>query len=231
MPLEITWFGHAGFLLQAGAHAVAIDPFLTGNPVAKQRPQDIRCGHIVLTHGHADHLGDTVAIAKANRATVYAAFEITEYLGQQGVEKLEPGNPGGKIKTDFGFVAFTPAFHSSSYDGRYLGMPCGVIVNLGGVTLYHCGDTALFSDMKLLGEIYKPDIACIPIGDRFTMGPELGAKAAEFIRPKVAIPIHYKTWPLLVQDASAFRPQGVEVKLLDPGETWTPSPADRRSSL
>ena len=102
-----------------------------------------------------------------------------------------------------------------------MGLPCGLIVNMGGATVYHCGDTALFGDMKLIGEIYKPDIACIPIGDRFTMGPELGTRAAEFIKPKVAIPIHYATFPgMLVPDASGFTPTGVEVKILEPGETW-----------
>ena len=219
MSITVTFLGHAGFVLDDGAHAVAIDPFLTGNPVATVSADEIRCQSIVLTHGHADHLGDTVAIANANNATVYAAFEIAEFLGEQGCN-TEPGNPGGKISGDFGWVAFTPAFHSSSYEGRYMGMPCGVVVNLGGVTVYHCGDTGLFGDMKLIGEIYRPDIAMIPIGDRFTMGPELAAKAAEWIKPKVAVPIHYKTWPLLVPDASGFTPQGVEIKVMEPGESW-----------
>ncbi len=101
-----------------------------------------------------------------------------------------------------------------------MGMPCGVVVQLGGVTVYHLGDTTLFGDMKLLGEIYQPDIACVPIGDRFTMGPELATRAAEFIKPKVAIPMHYKTWPVLVQDASAFTPAGLTVKVMEPGERW-----------
>ena len=221
MSIEFTFLGHAGFVLRGGGHAVAIDPFLTGNPVAKHKPEEIRCEHIVLTHGHADHVGDTVAIAKANKATCYGAFELCNYLSEQGVAKCEPGNPGGRIATSFGWVAFTQAFHSSSYEGRYMGMPCGVVVNLAGVTVYHCGDTALFGDMKLLGEIYSPQVAMIPVGDRFTMGPELGAKAAELIRPKVAIPIHFATWPLLTSDISAFRPEGVEVKALAPGETWS----------
>ena len=221
MALSMTFLGHSGFVFDDGNHKLAIDPFLTGNPVAKAKPQDVRCSYIALTHGHEDHVGDTVSIAKTNDATVLAAFEICNHLGKQGIKKLEPGNPGGKINTDFGWVAFTQAFHSSSYQGQYMGLPCGLIVNMGGATVYHCGDTSLFGDMKLIGEIYKPDIACIPIGDRFTMGPELGTRAAEFIKPKVAIPIHYATFPgVLVPDASGFTPTGVEVKILEPGETW-----------
>lgn len=220
MSINITYLGHAAFTVEGDGHAVAIDPFLTGNPLATVEADAIRCQSIVLTHGHADHVGDTVEIARKNSATLYAAFEICEYLGKQGVEKVEPMNPGGKVATDFGFVALTQAFHSSSYEGQYMGLPCGVIVNIAGVTVYHCGDTALFSDMKLIGEIYRPDIAMIPIGDRFTMGPELATRAAEMIKPEVAIPIHYKTWPLLVQDASDFKPAGVEKKEMQPGEQW-----------
>jgi L-ascorbate metabolism protein UlaG (beta-lactamase superfamily) len=219
MPITLTFLGHAGFLLDDGKHKVAVDPFLTGNPVATLKPEEVRCQSIVLTHGHGDHVGDTVSIAKANGATVYAANEIAEYLSEQGC-RAEPGNPGGKITADFGWVAFTQAFHSSSYEGRYMGMPCGVIVRLGGQTVYHCGDTGLFSDMKLIGELYRPDIALIPIGDRFTMGPELATKAAEWIMPKVAVPMHYGTWPLLVPDASGFTPDGMEVKVMEVGESW-----------
>ena len=219
MPITITFLGHAGFILEGDGHAVVIDPFLTGNPLAKTRPQDIQCQHIALTHGHADHLGDTVAIAKANNATVYGAFEIAEYVGGQGCN-ASPGNPGGKIDTPFGFIAFTQAFHSSSFEGQYMGMPCGLIIHMNGVTFYHCGDTSLFGDMKLLGEIYQQDIAGIPIGDRFTMGPALATKAAELISPEVAIPIHYKTFDLLVQDASGFAPQDIAVRVLNPGQVW-----------
>lgn len=219
MSLTLTYLGHAGILLTDGTHAIAIDPFLSGNPRATMKPADVRCQFIALTHGHADHVGDTVAIAKANKATVFAAFEIAEYLGGQGV-RTEPGNPGGQIAAPFGWVAFTQAFHSSSYEGRYMGMPCGIVASIGGRTVYHCGDTGLFGDMQLIGEIYRPDVALIPIGDRFTMGPELASRAAEMIQPRVAVPIHYGTFPVLVSDASGFRPRDVDVKVLKPGETW-----------
>lgn len=220
MAVEITFLGQSGFVLGSGEHSLLIDPFLTGNPLAKHQPGDIRCNYIALTHGHEDHLGDTVSIARANEATVIAAYEIADYLGEQGLKKLEPANPGGKIETDFGWVALTHAVHSSSYKGRYMGTPCGLVVNIGGVTLYHCGDTDLFGDMQLIGDIYKPDVAMIPTGDRFTMGPELAGRAAEMIKPKVAIPMHYATFPMLLPDASAFQPAGVEVKIMQPGESW-----------
>jgi L-ascorbate metabolism protein UlaG (beta-lactamase superfamily) len=218
MGITLTFLGHAGFLIGDGTHTVAVDPFLTGNPVATAKPADITCGSIVLTHGHGDHFGDTIDIAKANGATVYGAFEIAEYVGEQGIA-AEPANPGGKVDGPFGWVAFTQAFHSSSYQGRYMGMPCGAVVQMGGVTVYHLGDTGLFGDMALIGEIYRPDIALVPCGDRFTMGPELATRAAEMIKPKVAVPMHYGTFPLLLPDASGFTPKGIEVKALGPGES------------
>jgi L-ascorbate metabolism protein UlaG (beta-lactamase superfamily) len=224
MPVTITFLGHSGFLLEAGGARVAIDPFLTGNPVGVHQPEDIRCDHVVLTHGHSDHFGDTVAIAQRNGATVYGAFEVCLLAGQRGVPEaqLNAGNPGGKIKTEFGYVAFTQAFHSSSNDGVYTGTPCGVVVRFEAqdFTFYHLGDTGLFSDLRLLGEIYRPDVCAVPVGDRFTMGPELGARAAEFVGAKAAIPVHWGTWPLLTSDVSAFRPEGVKVRMMEPGERW-----------
>jgi L-ascorbate metabolism protein UlaG (beta-lactamase superfamily) len=221
MALGITYLGHSGFLLSDGKAAIAVDPFLTGNPLAVTKPGDVTCQFIALTHGHADHFGDTVPIAKANRATVIAAWEVANTCQEQGVANVEAGNPGGRIVTPFGWVAFTQAWHSSSYEGRYMGNPCGLMIHIAGVTVYHCGDTGIFSDMKLLSEIYRPEIACIPVGDRFTMGPELATRAAEMIRPKVAIPIHYNTWPPIAVDVSAFRPAGVQVRALRPGERMT----------
>ena len=218
MSLTIEFLGHAGFILSDGSHVLVIDPYLSGNPVAVKSHESVTCDYIALTHGHSDHIGDTVAIATRNNATVIAANEIANMMSDEGVKKIEPINPGGRVATTFGWIAFTHAFHSSSYQGRYMGMPCGIVARIGGKTFYHCGDTGLFGDMALIGEIYKPDVAAIPIGDRFTMGPELGTRAAEMIGAPIAIPIHYKTFGLLAQTADGFSPSGIAVKELSPGE-------------
>ena len=222
MSTTISFFGHSAFAVETEQTRILIDPFLTGNPLAEAagiKADDQHADAIVLTHGHADHFGDTIPIATRTGATVYCAFEVHEYLNEQGITKTEPGNPGGRINADWGWVAFTQAFHSSSYNGRYMGQPMGAVLHLGNKTIYHCGDTGLFGDMQLLGEIYKPDLAMIPIGDRFTMGPELATRAAEMIGAPIAIPIHYKTFGLLKQDANGFTPQGVTVRELAAGES------------
>lgn len=221
MGVQVTYLGHSGFLFSEGEHTLAVDPFLTGNPVARHKADEIRCTHVAITHGHEDHVGDAVGIARRNDALCISNWEICNFLGEQGVKRTDPGNPGGRIKTDFGWIAFTHAFHSSSYGGRYMGMPCGLVIQIGGVTIYHAGDTGLFGDMKLIGELYQPTIACLPVGDRFTMGPELASKAAELVRPKFAIPMHYKTYDILRQDCKEFRPTDVEVVELEPGQTWS----------
>ncbi|MDP6478904.1 MAG: metal-dependent hydrolase [Phycisphaerales bacterium] len=221
MTLELTWLGHSGFLMSDGDMTIAVDPFLSGNPMAPMTAGDVRCTHVALTHGHEDHFGDTIEIAKANNAAVIAAFEITNYVQEQGHELVEPGNPGGRI--DLGgdnWIAFTQAFHSSSYQGRYMGMPCGLVLHIGGKTVCHCGDTGLFSDMALIGEIYKPDVALIPIGDRFTMGPALASRAADLIGAPVSVPIHYDTWPPIQVDVADFRPSSSAVRVMTPGKTW-----------
>ena len=222
MSTTISFFGHSAFAVETEQTRILIDPFLTGNPLAEAagiKADDQHADAIVLTHGHADHFGDTIPIATRTGATVYCAFEVHEYLNEQGITKTEPGNPGGRINADWGWVAFTQAFHSSSYNGRYMGQPMGAVLHLGNKTIYHCGDTGLFGDMQLLGEIYKPDLAMIPIGDRFTMGPELATRAAEMIGAPIAIPIHYKTFGLLEQEARGFTPQGITVRELAAGES------------
>lgn len=224
MTIEINFLGHAAFTFTHGDHTVAIDPFLTGNPLAEAAgltKDSISPTHIALTHGHADHVGDTLEIATRCDSQVIAAFEICEWLGGLGHENVSPGNPGGRFDTDFGWIAFTQAFHSSSFEGQYMGMPCGLVLNIGGKTIYHAGDTGLFSDMALIGELYEPDVAILPIGDRFTMGPEHATRAAEWIKAPLAIPCHYGTWELIDIDPARFAPQGIEVLRLSPGHSHT----------
>ncbi len=224
MAVDITYLGHSGFLIRdtnQPEYAVAIDPFLTGNDSAKHTPDDIKCSHIVISHGHADHFGDdTFAIAKKNSAPVFGVFELAEFCTTQGVEAVEPMNPGGQVQTPFGFVALTDAVHSSSYQGQYMGVATGIILNIGGVTIYHAGDTALFRGMKTIRKLYKPNVAMLPIGDRFTMGPDHAARAAEMISPKFVIPMHYNTWPIIEQDPATFHPPAISTQIMAAGDTW-----------
>jgi len=221
---KITYLGHSGLLIESEEHSLVVDPFLTGNSLAKHAIEDIKCDHVLITHGHDDHYGpDTWAICKNNGATLIANYEVCMHAQGQGVEKIEPGNPGGRVYTPFGHVAFTPALHSSSFQGQYMGVACGLIIDLGevdGPVLYHAGDTGFFSDMKLIGDMAKPDVAFLPAGDRFTMTPKLAAKAAEVIRPKIAVPIHHSTFPMLTSDLSEFTPEGVETLRLAPGASF-----------
>ena len=220
MTITIEFLGHSGFLIKGKSHTVAIDPFLTGNPVAMHKPEQIKCTHMAISHGHADHYGpDTLTIAKANNAPVHAPYEICEHLNAQGYENTQPMNPGGRVATDFGAIALTHAIHSSTYEGKDMGCPTGIIVQIDGVTVYHAGDTALFSDMKLIADLYRPTVAILPIGDRFTMGPEHATRAAGLINPRIAIPCHYNTWPPITVDAEDFDPEGVEVIRLQPGQS------------
>ena len=217
MSVKLTFLGHAGFLISYNNCSVAIDPFLTENPLAKCKASDISCDYVLLTHGHFDHIADAESIAKRCKSKIIAPYELSEYFQEKGIE-TEGCNPGGKIGTNFGWVAFTQAFHSSSHEGRYLGVACGIIINIGGKTIYHAGDTGVFSDMKLIGQIYHPDVSLLPVGDRFTMGPELASLAAELVGAPIAIPIHHSTWPPIEVDLSKFSPEDVDVKVIDPGE-------------
>lgn len=224
MSLEITFLGHAAFTFTHGDHTLAVDPFLSGNPTAEAAgltKESINPTHIALTHGHADHVGDTLEIGTRCGSQLIAAFEICEWAAKLGHEAVNPGNPGGRVETDFGWVAFTHAFHSSSFEGEYMGMPCGLVLNIGGKTIYHTGDTGLFSDMALIGELYEPDVVILPIGDRFTMGPELANRAAQMVKAPLAIPCHYGTWDIIDVDPARFAPQGIEVLRLAVGHPHT----------
>ena len=201
--MQLTFLGHAGVRLQDADHEVLIDPFLTGNPLAVTDPASLSPSHIVLTHAHGDHVGDTVAIATRTGATVIAAVEVVGRLAVDGVEGVGM-NVGGGADFPFGRVTFTPAWHSSSFsDGTYGGTPMGVVVRMGGVTVFHAGDTALFSDLALVAR-HGIDVALVPIGDHFTMGPDDALEAVRLLRPARVVPVHYGTFAPIVQDAAAF---------------------------
>ena len=226
MP-TLTYLGHAAFLLEGDGTSVAIDPFLSGNPNASHRSDQIAPNTILLTHAHNDHLGDTVAIAKRTGATVIATFELGEWLQEQGVERAIDANHGGTVAFEGGTVKLTPAWHTSSYkdNGAVVapGVPAGLVVRFGGKTVYFAGDTCLFGDMRLIGE-EGLDLAVLPIGDRYTMGPADAARAVEFLNVGAVIPCHYNTFPSIRQDPHAFR-RLVEERttsrcvVLDPGQS------------
>lgn len=224
---KLTYLGHSAFVLEADGHTVAIDPFLSGNPTASHAAADIHPETILLTHAHNDHVGDAVAIAARTGATVVATFELAEWLGSQGVVETVGANHGGTVAIAGGSAKVVPAWHTSSYstgDGRVAhGVPAGFVVRLGGKTAYFAGDTALFGDMRLIGD-EGLDLAVIPIGDHFTMGPADALRAAEFLRAAIVVPCHYDTFPPIKQDAAAFaraveQSTGSRCVPLKPGES------------
>lgn len=216
------FLGQAGFFVRTGAHELLIDPFLSGNAQAVDKPEDFSPSHILLTHGHADHYGDTEAIAQRGGATVVSSVEIATYVGKKGL-KGHGMNVGGGFEFPFGRVSFTPAWHSNSLpDGTYGGMPMGLVLEAEGKRVYHAGDTALFSDMQLIAR-RGIDLAFLPIGDNFTMGPADAVEAVKLLKPKQVVPIHYNTFPVIEQDAQAFKRQvesetDTSVTVLRPGE-------------
>jgi len=225
--MEITYHGHSCFQLTEGEHSIIIDPFITGNPSAQVKLEDIKVQYILLTHGHGDHFGDAIKIAKRNNATIISNHEIATYLGWQGLN-VQGMNTGGSYQFEFGKVKLTQAFHSSGLILEeeqkivYMGMPIGFLITMGNKTVYHPGDTALFGDMKMIGELNDIDVAFLPIGDYFTMGPEDALIAAEWLKAKVTIPMHYNTFPLIAQDGDQFvlnlEKKGLKGKKVNPGE-------------
>ena len=204
MKNNIRWLGHSAVALQTAGQRILIDPFFTGNPAAAMKADDAQADFILVSHGHGDHIGDTIAIAKRTGATVICNYEISEWLGKQGV-KVHGQQHGGGFNHPFGRVKLTLALHGSMLpDGSNGGNPCGFLIYLkDGKKIYHAADTGLFGDMKLIGE-EGIDLAVLPIGDNYTMGPEDSIRAIKLIEPTKVFPIHYNTWPLIAQDAHAW---------------------------
>lgn len=228
--LQITWLGHATFLLKSpGGKTILFDPWVTGNPSSPESAKKLGAIDLMLiTHGHGDHTGDAVAIGRSSGARVIAPFEVSEWLQKKGLQNVTGMNPGGTLNALGLSITMVPAVHSSSVeeDGQivYLGVATGYIVKFeNGLTIYYSGDTSIFGDMRLIGEMYKPEIAFLPIGDLYTMGPEQAAKASELLGVKQIVPMHYGTFPALTGTPAKLKElverRGVQVLELKPGET------------
>ena len=203
--VKITYHGHSAFEIKSGSHNILIDPFLTGNKNASVKPAELKPDYIILSHAHGDHLGDAIEIAKNNDATIIAVFELANYIAAQGC-KAHDMHIGGGYNFPFGRVKFTIAHHgSSTEEGVYMGNPAGIVLSLEGKNIYHSGDTGLFLDMKLIGEMNSLDAAMVPIGDNYTMGIDDAVKAIEFLNPRLAIPMHYGTFGIIEADPNEFK--------------------------
>jgi len=209
--MKLTWLGHSAFRLETGSNVILIDPFLSGNDKFTGSVDDAArgCTHVVLTHGHDDHTGDALDICKNTGAKLVAVYELALYMNAKGVDNIDPANPGGTLAQDGFDVSFVKAFHSSStvIDGKpvYLGAACGVVIRAEGESVYHMGDTEIFSDMALINEVFAPTVGLVPIGDRFTMGAKTAAMACKrYFDFKTIVPIHYGTFPIIDPDASKF---------------------------
>jgi L-ascorbate metabolism protein UlaG (beta-lactamase superfamily) len=223
---KVTWFGHAAFGLEIGELQVLIDPFLTDNPLASARSDEVQADFILVSHGHGDHVGDTIAIAQRTGATVISNFEIVNWLQQQGVEKVHPQHIGGGFTHPFGYLKLTIAHHGSGLpDGSCGGSPAGLLITTPQEKkLYFACDTGLFASMKLIGQ-EGLDLAVLPIGDNFTMGPDDALQAVKLLQPQAVIPVHYDTFPPIAQDPHAWA-RRVEAEtdsncvVLSPGESY-----------
>ena len=225
MAIKLTWYGHACWSIETAHGTLLIDPFLSGNPVAPVKADQVNADFILVSHGHGDHLGDTVDIAKRTGATVLSNFEIAAYCEGQGC-KAHPLHIGGSREFAFGRLKLTIAHHGSSFpDGRYAGNPAGFLLTIDKKKIYDAADTGLFYDMKLIGE-EGIDVALLPIGDNFTMGPDDALRAVKLIKPNVVIPMHYNTFDLVKQDPKSFASRvkkalpKTKVVVLQPGESY-----------
>jgi L-ascorbate metabolism protein UlaG (beta-lactamase superfamily) len=224
---RLSWHGHSTFTLETDAgQRIMFDPFLEDNPKSDLKVADVeRLDYILCSHGHFDHFADAIALAKRTHATLVGTFELVSFAQSKGVEQVHGMNVGGGHMFDFGYVKLTPALHSGTIDGddegKYTSIAHGFWIDMHGKRLYHAGDTALITDMQLLKG--RVDVALLPIGDNFTMGPEDAARAVEFIAPRVVIPMHYDTWPPIAQDPEAFRARvagAADVVILQPGRSY-----------
>jgi len=227
MGVSFTWLGHSAFALDIDGHPILIDPFLTGNPLGAASPDQLPAEVILLSHAHGDHVGDTIAIAKRTGAQVLCNFEMGNWLMAQGVNNVMQGNTGGSYDCGFMRVKWTIAHHSAALpDGSYGGNPNGfVITTQSGKRLYFAGDTGLFMDMQLIGD-ERIDVAFLPVGDLFTMGPEDSLKAIGYVRPRVVVPMHYNTFPGIAINVVEWANRVNSVTnavpvVLDPGGTYT----------
>ena len=227
--ITATWHGHSCYMIDIDGTKILIDPFLSDSPTADIGPDDVEADYVLLTHGHSDHVGDAIKIATRTGATIVAPFELASYCGEQGVE-AHPMHIGGGRDFPWGRLQLTIAHHGSGLieeGGRplYLGNPCGFLLTAGENCIYFAGDTGLFLDMKLIGERNRIDLALLPIGDNFTMGIDDAVTAAEYLKPKTAIPMHYGTWDVIDVDPQAFvdgaENVGVKGVVLQIGESFT----------